>query len=155
MPDFISTTIQLHIAKYDISNKLYKYLVLKRAEDLRLYPGIEQVVTGTLEQGETAVETALRELKEETGLEPLRIWTLPVITSFFEPKKDAVNFVPVFGALVDETSEVKISREHTAFIWLGFEECIERLILPSHKEGTRVFRDFVLDKEDKSTFELK
>jgi dATP pyrophosphohydrolase len=155
MPGFISTTIQLHIAKYDSSNKLYKYLVLKRAENLRLYPGIEQVITGTLEPGETAVETALRELKEETGLEPERMWTLPVITSFFEPKKDAINFVPVFGALVDGNSEVRISNEHTAYLWLDFEECIDRLILPSHKDGTRIFRDFILDKEDKSTFELK
>src|SRR5450756_732082 len=42
-----------------------KVLLLERAD----YPGYWQSVTGSCEAGETLVETALREVSEETGLD--------------------------------------------------------------------------------------
>ncbi len=43
-------------------------LLLKRAEHKRLWPGLYNAPGGHVEQGETPVETAARELAEETGL---------------------------------------------------------------------------------------
>ena len=90
MPDFISNTIQAHIAAYDLDENEYKFLVLKRAADLYIYPGLWQTVTGRIEPGETALDAAIREVKEETGLTPDDIWTLPYVANFFNIRKNGV-----------------------------------------------------------------
>lgn len=146
MPEFISNTIQAHIAKYDPSDKEYKFLLLKRSANVRVYPNIWQVVTGTIDGNETAVETTIREFKEETGLSYLKMFTIPYITSFFLPKKDAIGISPVFGFLVG-SDEVILSEEHTDFKWLSLDDCLRKLELPSHIEATKIFNDFILSKQ--------
>lgn len=142
MPKFISNTIQAHIAAF-FGNDL-KYLILKRAAHLKLYPNIWQVVTGTIETGETALQCAEREIFEETGLIGEEMWTIPYITHFYEPSKDVVHASPVFGILVSSESIVKISDEHQQFQWLSLDEAKNILVLPTHIEGMRVFNDFIL-----------
>jgi dihydroneopterin triphosphate diphosphatase len=142
MPEFVSNTIQLHVVKKE--GDKYKFLVLQRADDVYPYPGLWQVITGTMRGGETAKETALRELEEETGLKPLKFWTLPYLTTFFDAETDRVNASPVFATWVETDKEVIISSEHKDYKWCDYEECIRILELPSHKEGTRIFYEFIL-----------
>ncbi len=81
--------------------------MLKRSEG-EIYPGIWQMVTGKFKTNEKAYETALREIKEEIGFIPLKMWVVPNINSFYSHENDAQFNVPVFAALVDWSSEVKI-----------------------------------------------
>jgi len=53
-----------------------EFLLLKRNEK-EIYPGLWQMVTGKIRKGEKAYKTALREIKEETGLKPKRFWVTP------------------------------------------------------------------------------
>lgn len=154
MPEFTANTIQLHIAAWFEEIEDFKFLLLKRAEHLRVYPGIWQAITGTIEGNEMAVQTAVRELKEETGVEPLKFWTVPYMTSFFNPLKDAVNFSPVFGCLFDKSSEIRISSEHQDHGWFTLEEADKLLILPSHSKGNHVFNDYILKNTDNEYFEF-
>jgi 8-oxo-dGTP pyrophosphatase MutT (NUDIX family) len=142
MPEFISNTIQLHVAKKEGEN--YRFLVLQRSDNVQIYPGLWQVVTGTVETGETASMTALREIYEETGLRPVEFWTIPYVAVFYDTPKDVIHASAVFGALVDNAQQVRLSSEHQNLLWLDYEECIDKLELPSHKEGTRIFYDFIL-----------
>jgi len=151
--DFISNTIQAHIVHFD-DTEGYKHLVLKRAEHNRVYPGLWQVVTGRIETGEKAVDTAKREAEEETGLRFLDIWTLPYTANFFNPYRNAVSIAPVFGFL-SESLNVQLSIEHEAYEWMDMNAAIDRVILPTHKEGIRIFNDYILSKEDKSLFRYK
>ena len=64
-----------------------EFLLLKRASN-QIYPGIWQMVTGKIEGEEKAHQTALREIKEETGLLPVQLWVAPTINSFYEPKDE-------------------------------------------------------------------
>ena len=47
-----------------------KYLILKRART-KMYEHLWQGVAGKIEKGEQAWQAAIRELKEETGLDPI------------------------------------------------------------------------------------
>lgn len=153
--DYIANTIQVHIAAYNKDIDDYLYLVLQRSDKLDIYPSLWQVVTGFIEENETAVDAAIRETKEETGLTPISIWTLPYLTSFFNAKRNIINFAPVFGFLVEFQENIKLSEEHSAYKWVNFEECLKILELPSHKEGTIVFNSYVLSKNNKDMFKFK
>ncbi|HEX9614205.1 MAG TPA: NUDIX domain-containing protein, partial [Bacteroidota bacterium] len=76
------------------------YLTLKRSAGDKLFPGIWQIVTGVIEKGEHAVHAAVREVREETGLLPQRLWRLPLVNSFYDPGKDVVHFCPHFAVEV-------------------------------------------------------
>ena len=45
-------------------------LLTERAHEMRSHPGQVSFPGGTIDPGETAVEAALREAQEETGLDP-------------------------------------------------------------------------------------
>ncbi len=155
MPAFISNTVQVHIIAYKNSSSEPSYLTMQRDEHSKLYPLIWQVITGKIETNETALDAALRELKEETGLEPSKIWSIPFVTTFFEVKKDLIHASPVFGVLVENNMQIRLSHEHLAFEWLSYDECIKRLYLVTHKEGTRMFKDYILDNDNSDLFLVK
>ncbi len=153
MITFQSKTIQLHIAK-EIDGE-YFYLILKRSESERIYPGIWQVVTGTIEDGEKAIDAAKREMIEETALQFTKFWTIPYVTYYFDPYKDVANASPVFGALVNRNSNVILSEEHSDYKWERFDNGFDLLSLPSHKQAMKIFLDFCLNNTNQSLFEYK
>jgi len=87
MPKIISNTVQAHIACFPKGSDRPLFLLLKRAENETIYPNVWQAVTGWIEPGETALETALRELNEETGLVPEKIMDSALYHIVFRRKK--------------------------------------------------------------------
>jgi 8-oxo-dGTP pyrophosphatase MutT (NUDIX family) len=155
MISFVANTIQVHIACEHPSTGQILFLALKRSSGNPIYPGLWQAVTGTIETGETAIECALREVEEETGLKPKEIWTIPFVGTFFDPYQNSVNAIPVFGVLVDYQEEIRISSEHTEFAWLSLEEFIERVPLPSHKLGAQYFWEYILRFPQRDMFRYR
>lgn len=154
MPNFVSNFVQVHIAAFDEEIKDYKFLILKRSAQIKVYPNLWQVITGTIENSETSLQTAIREINEETGLNIKKIWTLPYLTTFFNAKKDTINASPVFGILVDFVKKVKLSDEHSEYLWLSYSNILQKLELPSHIEATKIFYEFILTNKDNSKFEI-
>lgn len=144
MAKFISNTIQGHIARWNSEKNNYEFLVLKRSDDVLKYPGIWQVITGIIEENETALQCVIREVQEETTLRVKDIWVLPYVTHFFNVIKDSISAAPVFGILINEDEQVKISSEHQDYQWLELEQALFKLFLSSHKQGTRVFLEEIL-----------
>ncbi len=60
-----------------------KYLILKRAKT-KMYEHLWQGVAGKIEKGEQAWEAAIRELKEETNLDPKMLFVADHISKFYE-----------------------------------------------------------------------
>jgi dATP pyrophosphohydrolase len=79
-------------------------LLLKRAKGV--LAGLWSQVTGSLEADETAPRAALREVIEETGLQPRRLYTADFCDHFYDPASDGVEVVPMFVALVADDAEV-------------------------------------------------
>ena len=136
MPSIISNIVEVSVFRLRAS--VPEALLLQRARDENLYPGVWQNVTGSVQDGESALGAAKRELTEETGLEPVRFWVVPYTTAFYDPRQDAIVVVPFFAAQVGLESVPSLSREHDRFAWLGLAEARDRLVWPGQRQGLEV-----------------
>lgn len=108
-------------------------LVLRRSAAGRC-PGAWEVVHGSIEAGEAPREAAVRELREETGLVPARLYNLSRVESFYRHATDEVGFIPVFAAFVDGAA-VTLSHEHDRAEWLPVPAAQGRLAWPRERRA--------------------
>jgi len=113
-------------------------LLLRRAPGTS-YSGTWRMVGGSIDSGESAWETARRELKEETGLEPLEFWTLPSVNTFYEWHADRISLTPAFAARVD--GSITLNAEHDTYDWLAPDAACERLHWPEQRRLARLTAD--------------
>ena len=121
-----------------------EFLVLQRSDDDKIYPGLWQIVSGGIERGEKAWEAALREVKEEIGVKPRKLYNTPLTNTFYFFINDSVNLSPVFAAEIDPTIEIKISPEHKNHKWLQKEEAISSLVWPGQKQAIQSVYDYII-----------
>jgi dATP pyrophosphohydrolase len=81
-------------------------------------PGSWESVHGHIEPAEQPAAAAARELEEETGLTPLRLYNLSRVELFYQHRSDEVALVPVFAAFVQPDARVRLGPEHDGFEWL-------------------------------------
>jgi dATP pyrophosphohydrolase len=123
------------------------YLMLKRSTG-KYYEHLWQGVAGKIEIGETAGQTVIRELKEETGKNPVKMFAADHIASFYDARKDRIQMVPIFGIEV-ENYEVQLSEEHSEYKWVSFEEALALLTWKGQKEGLRTVHDEIMSGDDR------
>lgn len=139
----ISNLIEAHIFREQ--NGKLEFLLLKRSPD-EYYPNIWQMITGKIKKDETAYNTALREIKEETNLIPEKFWVAPNVNSFYSAEKDYICLMPVFAAKVNYDSKVLISKEHSEYKWLSPEEAKKMLAWDGQRKSVDVIVDYFLNR---------
>jgi 8-oxo-dGTP pyrophosphatase MutT (NUDIX family) len=121
--DFIKGKLKkaASIAVFNPQNKL---LLLRRSETAEWMPLHYCLPGGHAEEGEAMIETAERELFEETEIE----LDASEIESFGNYITDEyANFIFV-GHTND--SKVKLNFEHDKYVWCNYEECKELNLVP-------------------------
>lgn len=119
-------------------------LLLERAD----HPGWWQSVTGSLHTGETPEQAAVRELREETGLDAtafeLRDWGYTNTYEIYDCYRHRYapgtthNTEHVFGLELPQPLPVKLApREHLAWRWLPWAEAAALCFSPSNAEAIR------------------
>lgn len=109
-------------------------LVLRRSVGGRC-PGSWETVHGHVEHDETPGEAARRELEEETGLAPDRLYNLSRVETFYQHRLDEVALVPVFVAFVPSGAAVRLGAEHDAHEWLRPEAAGARFAWPRERRA--------------------
>ena len=145
MPKVVVRVIDAYV--FNRKSKEIRFLLLKRAKT-KIYEHLWQGVAGKIEAGETSWEAAIRELKEETGFEPIRIFVADHVSKFYEAHGDWVNLVPVFGIEVDD-EEVILSDEHCEFKWVDFNTAHQTLIWSGQKDGIAAIFNMLNSDDDR------
>jgi dATP pyrophosphohydrolase len=119
-------------------------LLLERADR----PGFWQSVTGSQDDGESLRETAVRELKEETGLDAaahvLADWSKQNVYEIYRRWRSRYapgithNTEHVFGLVVAAPVAVTLEpREHLQHEWLPWQAAAEKVFSWSNSEAIR------------------
>ena len=146
MPIIACRTVEVCVFRF-VKNRP-EYLLLRRSPDEKIYPNLWQLVSGGINDGETAHAAALRELDEETRLTPRTFWVVPHVSTFYDAEYDAVNLSPLFAAQVDDDQAPKLSAEHSQHEWLPFSEAYRRLVWPGQRLGLAVVEEYLLGGEE-------
>ena len=109
-------------------------LVLRRGPHGRC-PGSWETVHGTIEPGETPVQASLRELREETGFAPERLYNVSRTEAFYQHGNDEVALIPVFAAFVAAAAAPRLSPEHDRAEWLAPAEAARRFAWPRERRA--------------------
>ena len=141
--NIVSTMIEAHIFRE--SGKGIEFLLLKRSEE-QPYPGLWQMVTGKIKANEKAHQTAIREIREETGLVPVQLCVAPTVNSFHEPKDEYICLLPVFAARV-KTDIVTISDEHTEYQWVDKITAQKLLAWEGQRKAVQIIEDYFLNEK--------
>jgi 8-oxo-dGTP diphosphatase len=97
-------------------------LILKRSDKVRTYKGCWSGVAGYVEEGEEPVDTAFKEIREETGLTNNDIELIKTLepiefTDFYEEEKYDWKVYP-FLFRVQKENKIRIDWEHISYRWI-------------------------------------
>lgn len=100
-----------------------KYLLLNYAA------GHWDFVKGNVEPNETEKETVVRELREETGITEAQFIDgfKETIAYFYRRQGLTVHKEVVFFLMESQTEKVEISFEHVGYIWLDYQQSLQKL----------------------------
>ncbi len=123
-----------------IYTRALEVLLLERAD----YPGYWQSVTGSRDDAESLRDTAIREVREETGLDALRFtlsdWQQQNVYEIYPKWRHRYrpgtthNTEHVFGMELPGQVAVKLApREHVRHQWLPWQEAADKVFSPSNR----------------------
>ncbi|MDD2720118.1 MAG: dihydroneopterin triphosphate diphosphatase [Gallionella sp.] len=131
----VSVLVVIHTAAGEV-------LLLERAD----HPGYWQSVTGSREGEESLRDTAIREVREETGLQAgqfeLSDWQRQNIYEIYPhwrhryPAGITHNTEHVFGLSLPARQVVRLAvGEHLSYRWLPWQDAAEKVFSPSNREA--------------------
>jgi 8-oxo-dGTP pyrophosphatase MutT (NUDIX family) len=111
------------------------FIVFRQENEKRLYlllhyeAGHWDFVKGNIEDGEDELETARRELREETGISDIRVVDgfKKKINYFFKRDRVLIRKEVIFFAGSTREREVRLSFEHIRYVWADYDEAMKIL----------------------------
>lgn len=133
MTHIVPGVVEVYVIRHNAGD--WRVLVLQRASDA-IRPGSWETVYGKIDAGERPEHAAVRELREETGLELNALYNVTVSSLFLHPSQ-TIQMAIVFAAFVESGSEVTLSDEHQRFEWLSVDEACNRFTWPRAVQALR------------------
>jgi type II secretory ATPase GspE/PulE/Tfp pilus assembly ATPase PilB-like protein/8-oxo-dGTP pyrophosphatase MutT (NUDIX family) len=129
----VAGVVEVYVIRHNGGD--WRVLTLQRAEDTKR-PGSWETVYGKIDSGERAEDAAVRELREETDLEPTSLYNVTV-NSFYLHVKRTIQMCIVFAAFVDDDAEVTLGEEHQRSEWLSVDDACDRYTWPREAHSLR------------------
>jgi len=125
------------------SNGIRKYLLLKRRKGYYDFP------KGNIETGEKPLDTAIREIREETGLENIRFCKgfKKMIEYYYIRSGYLVHKKVVFYLAEAYSTSIKLSKEHIDYVWLPYSEAIKVARYKNARKLLRAAEDYLMNAE--------
>jgi 8-oxo-dGTP pyrophosphatase MutT (NUDIX family) len=105
-----------------LTNDYGKLLILKRSNAVRTYKGLWGGVAGYIEENEEPYETAIKEIREEVGLEKDKISLIKQLDpiEFTDSYDGKVYDWKIFSFLfkIEKKSKIIIDWEHLEYRWI-------------------------------------
>lgn len=121
-----------------LTNKKNEILILKRSDKVKTYKGLWGGVAGYVEKDEKPVETAFKEIKEETGLNENEVNLVKKIDliSFRDVDEGEEFFwhVHPFVFRVEKKGKINIDWEHSEYRWIPPSKIFDFDTVPHFKE---------------------
>ncbi len=116
-----------------------KYLLLHYATGHWDFP------KGHVEKSEKEEQTAIRELKEETGIEVSELVDgfREAVNYFYKSSSETMFKEVVFFLAEAGTNHVAISNEHIGYAWLNYEHATNKVTFNNAKELLKKANDFL------------
>lgn len=128
---------------YTHSEESPLFLLFRRAGG-SIYEGQWRMIGGKVKSGEMFWEAALREMKEETGLTPSKLFTLPSVNQFYEHRTDTIHTIPAFAAQISEQDQIVLNYEHNEFKWFDIDTAINMVVWPEQRRLLRLTHDIII-----------
>ena len=110
------------------SSKREKYLLFRRASSKDFGAGGWECVTGRVDQGEGFPEAAVREVREELGVQVTLDFLVDTVHFYRgEPVPENELLGVVYHCTYDEAEPFQMSEEHDAFEWVTAVEAQQKL----------------------------
>jgi dATP pyrophosphohydrolase len=106
-------------------------------------------VSGRIEPGESAWQTALREIGEETGLKRGALFSTGIMDSFYDPVANTIEMLPVFLFMIEHETAVTLDDSQSGHAWLTVDAAAARLTFAGHRTAlAAIQRDFLARTPD-------
>jgi len=126
---------------YCRTNEGHKYLILKRSE---IDGGYWQPVVGTVKEEESIIQCMLREIEEEAGINDV-IQVSKQLYNFSWERENQVYLEFVYAIEIDEKTSITLSEEHDEYLWLNYEDAVEKVKYESNKKSITIVEKMLMN----------
>jgi 8-oxo-dGTP pyrophosphatase MutT (NUDIX family) len=123
-----------------------EFLLLHRSG--RDGPPFWQGVSGWIEDGEAPHLTALRELREETSLEAVELYSVNAVFDLYAWRRGTVEAIVPFAARVSAEGQPRLSDEHDEWRWESFAAALELVPYDPQRAALRRISADILDRPE-------
>ncbi len=132
-------------------NALPQYLLYRRRDDVP-FGHTWHSVHAKIFANETALQTAIRAVRERTGLTPVESFSADYVNQFYDSTTDTLILAPVFAFSVEARARVHVSDEYIDFAWCDREEATARLLWAGQREAIRHIDEIIAQGEEEAAF---